>query len=187
MKKTRRPSTRLRTGGKKGRMILVIGGGASGNSAAALALADRPGRRVFLATGQPRDHEMAERIRRHRAARGPEWEIAEVAVDLVEWFREKGAGYRTILLDCLTLWLSNLRERSLAGADLSVLTDRLLAAMRGTKARVIIVTNELGLGLIPMEAPARAFRDLAGQVNQQVAAEADEVYFVVAGRRLRLK
>jgi adenosylcobinamide kinase/adenosylcobinamide-phosphate guanylyltransferase len=176
-----------RTASHKGRLILVIGGGSSGKSAAALALAGRSGRRIFVATGQPLDREMAERIERHRASRGPEWETAEVPVDLIEWFREKGPGYRTILLDCLTLWLSNLRERGVSKQEIPDLADRLLQTMRATKARVVIVTNELGLGLVPMETSSRTFRDQAGLVNQQVAAGADDVYFVVAGQAMQIK
>jgi adenosylcobinamide kinase/adenosylcobinamide-phosphate guanylyltransferase len=187
MKPVRRKKPAGRGKRKGGRLILMIGGSSSGKSAAALTLAGRAGRRVFVATGQPLDQEMAQRIQRHRASRGPEWETAEVAVDLIEWFQAKGPGYRTILLDCLTLWLSNLCERGVSGQQVPDLTSRLLQAMRATKARVVIVTNELGLGLVPMDASARTFRDLAGWMNQQFAAEADEVHFVVAGQAMRIK
>ena len=199
--KNKRPARRARAGhplrspkqrvsftpSRDGRLILVIGGASSGKSVAALALAGRSARRVFVATGQPLDEEMAERIERHRVSRGSEWETAEVPVDLVEWFQEKGLGYRTILLDCLTLWLSNLRERGVSDRQVPELTARLLKAIRATGARVVIVTNELGLGLVPMESSGRAFRDLAGRVNQLAALEADEVHLAVAGQAMRIK
>jgi adenosylcobinamide kinase/adenosylcobinamide-phosphate guanylyltransferase len=172
---------------RDGRVILVIGGASSGKSVAALAFAGRSARRVFVATGQALDQEMAERIQRHRISRGAEWETAEVPVDLVEWFQEKGSGYRTILLDCLTLWLSNLRERGVPDRQVPDLTARLLQAIRATGARVVIVTNELGWGLVPMESSGRAFRDLAGRINQLAALESDEVHLVVAGQAMRIK
>ena len=91
------------------------------------------------------------------------------------------------MLDCLTLWLSNLKRNRLDDLAVSDATTDLLLAIRTTKARVVIVSNELGLGLVPATKPVRAFRDLAGRVNQQVAAEADEVYLTISGLPLRLK
>lgn len=172
---------------RRGRLIFVIGGASSGKSSVALALAKTRGARAFVATGQPLDREMAERISRHRRLRGPEWETVEVPVDLAGWFEKQGAGYRTIVLDCLTLWLNNLRERGLSEEQIPTLVSALLAAIRSTSARVVVVSNELGLGLVPLSAGARRFRDLAGQVNQLVAREADEVHFVVTGIPLRIK
>ena len=91
------------------------------------------------------------------------------------------------MIDCLTLWLSNLHGCRLDGLAVSKATEDLLHAIRETTARVVIVSNELGLGLVPATKPVRAFRDLAGRVNQQVAAEADEVYLTISGIPLRLK
>ncbi|MEK7763101.1 MAG: bifunctional adenosylcobinamide kinase/adenosylcobinamide-phosphate guanylyltransferase, partial [Nitrospirota bacterium] len=119
--------------------------------------------------------------------RSSDWETAEVPTDLAKWFVDKGDSYRIIVLDCLTLWLSNLRGRRLRDVDVSEATATLLLAIRATKARVVIVSNELGLGLVPATKTVRAFRDLAGRVNQQVAAEADEVYLTISGLPLRLK
>jgi adenosylcobinamide kinase/adenosylcobinamide-phosphate guanylyltransferase len=164
-----------------------VGGAASGKSAKALELAGTGTPRTFLATGQPLDDEMARRIRRHRMARGPGWDTAEVPVDLTDWFVKQGPRYRVIILDCLTLWLSNLREQGVPDTQVSRLTETLLQAMRSTNGRIVIVTNELGMGLVPMDASARGFRDLAGSVNQQVAQEADEVHLVVSGLAVRLK
>jgi adenosylcobinamide kinase/adenosylcobinamide-phosphate guanylyltransferase len=165
----------------------VVGGASSGKSSVALALARGKGRKAFVATGQPLDGEMAERISRHRQSRGPEWETAEVPVDLAGWFEKHGADYRVVVLDCLTLWLSNLRERGVSEKQVPSLVAALLAAIRGTSARVLLVSNELGLGLVPLEAETRRFRDLAGQVNQLVAREADEVHVVLSGIPLRIK
>ncbi|NOS80587.1 MAG: bifunctional adenosylcobinamide kinase/adenosylcobinamide-phosphate guanylyltransferase [Nitrospira sp.] len=178
MKKTRRGRSKL---------ILVLGGAASGKSQLALDLAGERGPRAFVATGQALDREMKVRIERHQATRSSDWETAEVPIDLAKWFIEKGTSYQSIILDCLTLWLSNLKGQRLRDSAISDATAGLLLAIRETKARVVIVSNELGLGLVPATKPVRAFRDLAGRVNQQVAAEADEVYLAVSGLPLRLK
>lgn len=180
------------TGSRRdGRLILVIGGAASGKSAVALDLAARglaPGSpRAFVATGEARDGEMAERIRRHRRSREASWETKEVPVEVADWCRKEGRGYRALLLDCLTLWLSNLGGLGMTDRQVLTRAGDLIKALRETGARVVVVTNELGLGLVPMETSARRFRDLAGRVNQRVAAAADEVYVVVAGTALRIK
>ena len=174
---------------RKGRskLILVLGGAASGKSQAALDLAGQVGPRAFVATGQALDREMAARIERHQATRSADWETVEVPSHLALWFSENGQNYQTIVLDCLTLWLSNLRRRRRRDMAVSEATADLLRAIRTTRARVVIVSNELGLGLVPATKAVRAFRDLAGRVNQQVAAEADEVYLTITGLPLRLK
>jgi adenosylcobinamide kinase/adenosylcobinamide-phosphate guanylyltransferase len=169
------------------RLILVLGGAASGKSQLALDLAGQAGPRAFVATGQALDQEMKVRIERHQATRSPDWETAEVPEDLTGWFAKHGYIYQVIILDCLTLWLSNLQGRNLNDLAVFEATAELLRTIRAMKARVVIVSNELGLGLVPAIKPVRAFRDLAGRVNQQVAAEADEVYLAVSGLPLRLK
>ncbi len=171
----------------RSRLILVLGGAASGKSQMALDLAGEVGPRAFVATGQALDREMKIRIERHQATRSSDWETAEVPADLARWFSGNRNSYQTIVLDCLTLWLSNLKGRKLHDVAVFDATDDLLQAIRLTKARVVIVSNELGLGLVPATKNVRAFRDLAGRVNQQVAAEADEVYLTVSGLPLRLK
>ena len=174
---------------RKGRskLILVLGGAASGKSQAALDLAGQVGPRAFVATGQALDREMKMRIERHQAARSSDWETAEVPVDIAAWFSGNSHCYQTIVIDCLTLWLSNLRGRRLPDLAVSEATVDLLDAIRATRARVVVVSNELGLGLVPATKAVRAFRDLAGRVNQQVATEADEVYLTISGLPLRLK
>jgi adenosyl cobinamide kinase/adenosyl cobinamide phosphate guanylyltransferase len=168
-------------------LILVLGGASSGKSAFALKLAGEKARRAFVATAQPRDAEIGERIRRHRSLRGPGWETAEVPLQLAKWFRANRTAYDSIVVDCVTLWLSNLWERGVPDHRVPALVAKLIHAMRMTTARVVVVSNELGGGLVPQEPVGRRFRDLAGQVNQQLGKEADEVYFVVTGLPIRLK
>jgi adenosylcobinamide kinase/adenosylcobinamide-phosphate guanylyltransferase len=174
---------------RKGRskLILVLGGAASGKSQAALDLAGQAGPRAFVATGQALDREMAARIERHRAARSTDWETVEVPVDIAAWVSKHRHVYQTIMIDCITLWLSNMRGLRLSDLAVAEATADLLHAIRTTRARVVIVSNELGLGLVPATKTVRAFRDLAGRVNQRVAAEADEVYLTISGLPLRLK
>ena len=176
---------KLRKGRSK--LILVLGGAASGKSQAALDLAGQVGPRAFMATGQALDREMKARIERHQATRSPDWETAEVPIFIAEWVETNGNKYQSIVLDCLTLWLSNLQGRRLRDLAIYEATADLLQAIRTTRARVVIVSNELGLGLVPATKAVRAFRDVAGRVNQQVAAEADEVYLTISGLPLRVK
>jgi adenosylcobinamide kinase/adenosylcobinamide-phosphate guanylyltransferase len=176
---------RARKGQSK--LIFILGGAASGKSQAALDLAGPGGPKAFVATGQALDREMKARIERHRATRSSDWETAEVPTDLAKWFSENKHVYQVVVLDCLTLWLSNLKGKRLSDSAISDVMTNLLLAIRATKARVVIVSNELGLGLVPATKPVRAFRDLAGRINQQVAAEADEVYLTISGLPLRLK
>lgn len=175
------------TAPRKGRLIFVLGGASSGKSAAALALAGKGAPRAFVATGQPLDEEMTARIRRHQDSRDKGWRTEEVPVDVAGWFEKHGAAYRVVLLDCLTLWLSNLQGAGLPDRRVPGLVAGLLQAIRQARARVVVVSNELGLGLVPTDAAARRFRDLAGLVNQQFALEADEVHVVFSGIPVRIK
>ena len=183
----RTPSKRRRTRQVTGRIILVLGGASSGKSEAALQLAGSQGPRAFVATGQGLDDEMAVRIARHRATRSADWNTIEEPLDVEAWFAKQGSQYRMVLFDCVTLWLSNLVGIGLKESIILARVGTLLQTMRTLAARVVIVSNELGLGLVPAEPTTRAFRDLAGRVNQQIAAGADEVYLVVSGLPLRLK
>jgi adenosylcobinamide kinase/adenosylcobinamide-phosphate guanylyltransferase len=171
----------------RSRLILVIGGASSGKSDKALELAGCESPRIFVATGQALDEEMGERIRRHRSSRGEEWETAEVPVDLVKWFEAHRGRYRTIVLDCITFWLSNVQRVGVPTYEIERLVSVLIAHMGRADARVIVVTNELGMGIVPFDSGTRRFRDLAGTINRQLAAAADEVYLSVAGLSLQLK
>jgi adenosylcobinamide kinase/adenosylcobinamide-phosphate guanylyltransferase len=173
--------------GRGSRLTLVIGGGASGKSAKALELAGRSSPRIFVATGQPLDKEMAGRIRRHQAERGAGWETAEVPIELTTWFEKHQGRYRIIVLDCMTLWLSNLLGSGVPDSDIHERVEDLLQAIHDIRSRVIIVANEVGMGVVPFDPETRRFRDLAGHVNQQVARAADRVYFVVSGCLIQMK
>jgi adenosylcobinamide kinase/adenosylcobinamide-phosphate guanylyltransferase len=165
--------------------LFVIGGARSGKSRHAQLRAEASGLApVYIATAQAFDGEMTERIARHRAERDARWQTVEAPLDLPEAVvREAGAG-RVLLVDCLTLWLSNLMlaERDIAGA-----LDDLERAVAGAAGLVILVSNEVGQGIVPDNALARRFRDEAGWANQRMAACCDEAVLVCAGLAVRLK
>lgn len=166
-------------------VTLILGGARSGKSRFAESLiAASPGPWVYLATGESGDAEMAARIRNHRARRGDDWRTVEEPLDLAGALgRATGKG-RAILVDCLTLWISNLMA---AGRDVALETERLIATLPRISTPIVFVANEVGLGIVPDNALARAFRDEAGRVNQAIAAVADRVYFVAAGLPLVMK
>ena len=165
-------------------LTLILGGASSGKSAYAERLVLATGLKpVYLATGQARDGEMSAKIARHQARRGPEWALVEAPLALGSPLAAVSSG-QVVLLDCLTLWLSNHLELS---HDMGLETENLLAAVRDCKGPVIAVSNELGLGLVPETALGRAFRDAQGLLNQRFAEAADTVTFVAAGLPLSLK
>ena len=139
---------------------------------------------VYLATGQAFDAEMADRIQRHRADRGPRWRTVDCPLELPAAIAREAVTGNVVLVDCLTLWSSNLL---LADADASAAANDLLAAVAAAKGLIILVSNEVGLGIVPDNALARRFRDDVGRLHQAVAALADAVHFVAAGLSLRLK
>ena len=108
-------------------------------------------------------------------------------MELAAWFEEHRGRYRVIVLDCMTLWLSNLLGSGVPESEILDCVKNLLQAIHGTRSRVIIVANELGMGVVPFDPETRRFRDLAGQVNQQVARAADRVYFVASGCTIQMK
>jgi adenosylcobinamide kinase/adenosylcobinamide-phosphate guanylyltransferase len=165
--------------------LLVLGGRRSGKSRYAeervLRLALTP---VYLATGAAGDAEMAVRIAAHRMRRGPEWRTVEEPLGLPERLIAEATAGNAVLVDCLTLWLSNLMaaERGLDSA-----TSRLIEAISVAEGSVVLVSNEVGGGIVPENALARAFADAQGVLNQRVAAAVDEVVLVAAGLPLVLK
>lgn len=166
--------------------LLVLGGARSGKSRHAqtwLEALPAP-RLVYIATAQALDAEMTDRIERHRADRGSRWHTIEAPLDLAGAIARAPAGADAILVDCLTLWLSNLM---LAGHDLEAAGEELCRALADCPLPVALVSNEVGLGIVPDNALARAFRDAAGRLNQRLAGQVDEVVFVAAGLPLRLK
>lgn len=165
--------------------LLVIGGARSGKSryaqARAEALALKP---VYVATAQAFDAEMALRIARHQADRGPQWRTVEAPLALAETIAVQATANRVLLVDCLTLWLTNL---ILGEHDPVAARAALLDSLRAAAGPIVLVTNEVGLGIVPENALARRFRDEAGWLNQALAAVVDEVQLVTAGLPLRLK
>lgn len=165
--------------------LFVLGGARSGKSSYAQARAEAlEGELIFVATGQAFDTEMADRIARHRADRGPRWTTIEAPVDLAATLRAETREDRVLLIDCLTLWTSNLL---LAERDIPAAATELVEAIVDAAGPLILVANEVGLGIVPDNALARRFRDEAGRVNQQVAAAVDGVMFIAAGLSLKLK
>ncbi len=168
-------------------LCLVLGGARSGKSRLVFTLAGQALPRAFVATGEPGDEEMAARIRKHRQDRDPSWETHEIPIDVSGWLRSKGVLYKTVVVDCLTLWLSNLLESGIQASQIPVYTNELMQSARMVPGTVVLVSNEVGLGIVPGDAVTRQFRDLAGVMNQRVAAAADAVYFSVSGLPVKLK
>ncbi len=188
-----------------GKLVFVTGGGRSGKSAFALRQAELlPGPKLFVATGTASDAEMAERIRRHRQERGPEWQCLEVPIskactvhelmDLAVLPRMQGGScnFAAVLVDCLSTWVSACQDswlgapRDLENGVKEAFRD-FLEALGKFGTPVFIVSAEVGLGLVPLHPEARQFADILGHVNQMAAAEADEAYFCVSGIPVRIK
>jgi adenosylcobinamide kinase/adenosylcobinamide-phosphate guanylyltransferase len=165
--------------------VLILGGARSGKSAFAERLAAESGfERHYVATGRAWDDEMTARIAHHRQTRGNNWTTHEVPLDLVATLRQIDGSAKTILVDCLTLWVTNLmmEERDMA-QEFAALADHVKTAA----ATLILVSNEVGLGIVPENPMARDFRDHAGRLHQSIAAQARDVYFVAAGLPLKMK
>lgn len=167
-------------------LTLVLGGARAGKSTYAQRLADGGGRVLFVATAEARDADMSARILAHQANRPAEWGTLEEPLDLVSAMAPVVSGYDTVLLDCLTLWVSNLMLDD-PDVDLPARTEQLLELYREQDASWIVVSNEVGLGVVPATKLGRVYADELGRVNQIVAAEADEVWFMAAGLPLNLK
>jgi adenosylcobinamide kinase/adenosylcobinamide-phosphate guanylyltransferase len=165
-------------------LTLVLGGARSGKSRHAEALIATRGPGLYLATAEAGDAEMTARIAEHRARRGAGWTTIEAPRDLVPALLEHARADRPILVDCLTLWLSNLM---LAGRDADAATAALVDALPRLAGPVVFVSNEVGLGIVPDNALARRFRDCAGRLNQAVAVACQCVVLVTAGLPLVLK
>jgi adenosylcobinamide kinase/adenosylcobinamide-phosphate guanylyltransferase len=166
------------------RSWLILGGARSGKTARALAIGEGFTSRIYIATAEALDDEMAARIARHRQERGAAWTTIEAPLELPAKILGIGAVDAVCVVDCLTLWLSNLMG---AGRDISAATDELCRAIPQAAPALVMVSNEVGLGLVPETSLGRTFRDHQGRLNQAVAAVTEQVEFVAAGLPLRLK
>lgn len=165
--------------------ILVFGGARSGKSRyAEERCAAEPGGKIYLATAEAGDEEMQARIRLHQERRGAEWLLLEEPLELVAALESNAAAGHTILVDCITLWLSNLMH---AGHDVAGEVGKLGDLLPSLAGTTVLVSNEVGLGIVPDNALARAFRDEAGLANQLLADMCNEVVFTVAGLPMWLK
>lgn len=168
-----------------GHVTLILGGARSGKSAYAEQLAhSQGGALVYIATSQIWDDEMRSRIDLHIERRGPEWTTIEEPVALAEVLEAQSVDNNVILVDCLTLWLTNLM---MAEMNIAEASTALCEALGGIAGHVILVSNEVGLGIVPENKMARVFRDHAGRLHQDIAAIADNVFFVAAGLPLQMK
>ena len=167
--------------------VLVTGGARSGKSSYVLELAAPYSRKAFIATAEAFDDEMQDRIVKHQAERGRDFVTVEEPVDLADALRSLPDDIDVAVVDCLTVWLGNLMyHRKVEHVDAPEITD-LLAVLENPPCSVLLVTNEVGMGIVPDNALARAYRDLAGSLNQRVAAVVDRVVFMACGCPLQMK
>lgn len=169
-------------------ITLITGGARSGKSRLAERLAeafDAP--RGYIATGEARDAEMDRRIARHRARRGPQWQTVEEPLELVRALKAQDGRCTVILVDCVTLWISNLMFAPAGAEAVLPRVAGLIEAFDRLVTPVLLVTNEVGMGIVPEHPLARQFRDLAGEANEMIAERADRVYLTVSGLPLKLK
>jgi len=172
-------------------VCLVIGGCRSGKSRYALEIAEKinADRQIFVATCQPVDEEMRQRVRQHRRQRSNRWQTVEEPLELPEAIDTHASPDAAVLVDCLTLWISNLLLQfgDNRPDELTARSDRLVRAVQAASGPVILVSNEVGAGIVPENRLARMFRDAAGTVNQQVAEVATSVFWMVAGIAVKIK
>ncbi len=188
------------------KIIFIIGGARSGKSSFALKEASRfSGRKAYIATAEPLDEEMRDRIEAHKEQRGKDWDTYEEPLKISGLIKKIEDSYRTIVVDCLTLWLSNVL---LSGLEITNAIDHLRKVLAGAKCclsrkqitgllsdratghvipSIYLISNEVGMGIVPENEAARRFSDMAGTLNQEIADIADEVYVVVAGIPLKIK
>jgi adenosylcobinamide kinase / adenosylcobinamide-phosphate guanylyltransferase len=171
------------------RLTLITGGVRSGKSSHAIALATaHPGkRRFFVATAEARDDEMTDRIARHRETRSSDFETVEEPLYLSEALSKIGGRADVMVLDCLTLWVANLMDRGLDDETIGAAAEALAHSLKQVQFDTIVVTGEVGWGIVPENPAARRFRDLLGWTNQTIAQAAEIVLLMAAGYPLRVK
>lgn len=172
-----------------GKIVFVLGGARSGKSSYALNLAKGYGGKkpAFIATCEGRDKEMRQRIRLHRKTRPGHWRTFEETTYVATLLKKIGNEFDIILLDCVTLLLSNLLSENFSEKKIEKEIDAILSVLRKIKSRAILVANEVGLGIVPQNELGRKFRDIAGRTNQIIAEKSDEVFFIIAGIPRRIK
>jgi len=170
------------------KITLILGGARSGKSGFAVNLAKESGAKTaFIATCMRLDKEMKERVALHKKSRPTGWKTFECGEDILEILKKLDSKFDVILIDCLTLFISSLLLKGLRESSIEKKIGDILAALKKINARTIIVSNEVGLGIVPANKLARNFRDIAGRINQSVAGSADEVFFMVSGIPWKVK
>ncbi len=170
------------------KITFILGGARSGKSAYALKIAKNMGASVaFIATGEPLDREMKERIALHKDKRPKDWKTFEEPLEPVSVLKKVGAKFDVVIIDCLTLLIANLMQKGLKEAAIETKINELLSVLKKIQTQAIIVSNEVGLGIVPVNKLTRDFRDIAGRINQLVAEKADRVFFLVSGLPWRIK
>jgi len=171
-----------------GRLIFIIGGARSGKSAYALKVGSMmQGRKAFIATAEALDEEMKERIALHQKTRRREWETIEEPIALCKILKKIDGLYDVVIVECLTLWLSNMIDKDMDSAHIREEIELFLENMKAVSYNIIVVSNEVGQGIVPENKMARVFRDMSGLMNCRVASVADEVYLVHCGIPVKIK
>jgi len=170
-----------------GKITFILGGARSGKSSFAAKLSRKHKKVAFIATAQGLDKEMQQRIRLHKKTRPRGWRTFEEPRDLVPLLKKQAHKFDIVIIDCLTLWISNLFLKGMKEAAIESQVKEMIAHLKKSKGRGILVANEVGLGIVSGNKLARDFRDIAGRINQITAVESDEVFFMVAGLPLRVK
>jgi adenosylcobinamide kinase / adenosylcobinamide-phosphate guanylyltransferase len=170
-----------------GKITLILGGARSGKSSFALSLAKKYGKVAFVATCDGLDREMRERIKKHKVSRPRHWTTFEKNKDIASALDSMQNNFDCIIVDCLTLWVSNLLLAKNKEEKILQEAAAMLVRLRKKNGRAILVSNEVGLGLVPANKLGRKFRDIAGRVNQLAAQEADEVFFTISGIPAKIK
>ncbi len=168
-------------------VIYVTGGARSGKSAFALQCAERFANKAFLATAEPFDNEMVARIEKHRQERGHGFRTFEEPVDIDITLRSIPGSIDVVIVDCLTVWAGNLLHKQGSNEAIMSHVDRFLAVLQNPPCTVILVSNEIGMGIVPENSMAREFRDIAGIINQKVAKVSTEAWLLCSGLPMRLK
>jgi adenosylcobinamide kinase/adenosylcobinamide-phosphate guanylyltransferase len=170
------------------RLNLVLGGARSGKSSFSLELAGKKGKEKFyLATAEAHDEEMKKRIEHHREKRAGSWKTIEEPLDITNVLKKLRSRCDVVVIDCMTLWLSNLLHQGYDDETIAIKTKELLDTIKGNDYLVIAVSNEVGMGIVPDNRLARDFRDFAGRLNQEMAGAADEVYFLISSIPQKIK